>query len=62
MIPRYSRPEMGRIWEPKNKFRLWLEIELLAAEGWEKLGKIPRATAAMIRKKARFEVERIDAI
>lgn len=62
MIPRYSRPEMSRIWEPENKFKIWLEIELLAAEGWVKLGKIPKEIPAKIRKKAQFDVERIDEI
>ena len=32
MIPRYTRPEMARIWEPENRFRIWLEIETLACE------------------------------
>lgn len=62
MIPRYSRPEMARIWEPENKFKIWLEVELLACEGWERLGRVPKGTAARIRKKAKFSVERIDEI
>ncbi len=62
MIPRYSRPEMTQIWEPENRFKIWLEIELLAAEAWEKLGRIPRGTVAKIRKKARFDIQRIDEI
>ncbi|MBI2981462.1 MAG: adenylosuccinate lyase [Deltaproteobacteria bacterium] len=62
MIPRYSRSQMAKIWEPENKFKLWLEIELLACEGWEQLGRIPRGTAAQIRKKAKFDIARIDEI
>ncbi len=62
MIPRYSRPEIARIWEAENKFKIWLEIELLAAEAWENLGRVPKGTVAKIRKKARFDVNRIDEI
>src|SRR3989337_3047882 len=53
---------MSRIWEPENKFKIWLEIELLAVEGWAKLGKIPKDVPAKIRKKAKFDVNRIDEI
>lgn len=56
---------MTRIWEPENKFKIWLEIELLAAEGWERLGRIPKGTVAAIRKKAKFDIawiEKIDEI
>ncbi|MBI3541376.1 MAG: adenylosuccinate lyase, partial [Deltaproteobacteria bacterium] len=62
MIPRYSRPEMVRIWEPENKFKIWLEIEILAAEAWSKLGKVPAKAIALIKKKAKFDVTRIDEI
>ncbi len=62
MIPRYSRPEMTRIWEPENRFRIWLEIETLATEAQEKLGVVPAGTAAAIRARGTFEVDRIDAI
>ncbi len=53
---------MSRIWEPEEKFKIWLEIELLACEAWERLKRVPKGTAAKIRKKARFDVARIDAI
>jgi adenylosuccinate lyase len=53
---------MSRIWEPENKFRLWLEIELAACEGWERLGKVPKGTAARVRKKAWFDPSRIDEL
>lgn len=62
MIPRYSRPEMTRIWEPENKFSIWLEIELLACEAWENLGQVPKGTTASIRSKAKFDPKRIDEI
>ena len=38
MIPRYTRPEMGKIWEEENKYRIWLEIEILACEAQAELG------------------------
>lgn len=62
MIPRYSRPELTAIWEPENRFKIWLEIELLAAEAWANLGRIPKDIPEKIRKKAKFDVARIDEI
>jgi len=64
MIPRYSRPEMARIWDLENKFAIWTEIEVLACEAQARLGDagITAAEAAHIRKTAAFTVERIDEI
>jgi len=62
MIPRYTRPEMGRIWSEENSFQKWLEVEILAAEGLARLGKVPKAAIARIRKRARFDVKRIREI
>ncbi|GAB4168876.1 MAG: adenylosuccinate lyase [Geothermobacteraceae bacterium] len=62
MIPRYTRPEMARIWEPENRFRIWLEIETLACEQMANLGIIPREAVKVIREKGNFDIERIDAI
>jgi adenylosuccinate lyase len=62
MIPRYTRPEMGRIWSEENSFQKWLDVEILAAEGLARLGKVPKAAVARIRKKARFNVKRIREI
>jgi adenylosuccinate lyase len=62
MIARYTRPEMGRIWSEENGFQKWLEVEILAAEGLARLGKIPQAAVARIKKKARFDVARIRKI
>lgn len=59
MISRYTRPEMGRIWSEENGFQKWLDIEILAAEGLAGLGKVPKAAVARIKKRARFNVERI---
>jgi adenylosuccinate lyase len=62
MIPRFSRKEMAAIWEPENRFRTWLEIEILACEAQAELGVIPKDAPAKIRKKADFDIDRIDAI
>ncbi|MEK7669689.1 MAG: adenylosuccinate lyase, partial [Bacteroidota bacterium] len=59
MISRYTRPEMGRIWEDQNKFRIWLEIEILACEAQAKLGLVPPQAVETIRSKAKFDVARI---
>jgi adenylosuccinate lyase len=62
MIPRYSRPEMARLWEPEAKFRIWLEIEILAAEAMAQLGLIPKQAAESLRRHADLDVARIDQI
>jgi len=62
MIDRYSYPQMRAIWEPHNKFRKWLDVELLACEAHAKLGKIPPQALEIIRERANFSVERIDEI
>jgi adenylosuccinate lyase len=62
MIPRYSRPEMARLWEPETKFGIWLEIETLAAEAMAKLGLIPKNAAKAARSRGGFDIDRIDAI
>jgi len=59
MISRYTRPEMGRIWDDQNKFRIWLEIEILACEAQAKLGLVPPQAVETIRSKAKFDVARI---
>jgi len=62
MIKRYSRKELTNIWEEKNKYRIWLDIELAAAEGMEKIGSIPKGVAKAVRSKAKINVERIHKI
>jgi adenylosuccinate lyase len=62
MIPRYSRPEMARVWSDENRFATWLKVELAASEVLAERGVVPREALAAIRQKARFEVARIDAI
>ena len=62
MISRYTRPEMGRIWSEENSFQKWLDVEILAAEGLARMGRVPKAAVSRIRKKARLDVKRIRAI
>jgi len=62
MIPRYSRPEMARIWEPENKFRIWFEIEAYACDAQAELGVIPREAAKAVRERGQWEIARIDEI
>ena len=70
MIPRYSRPAMAAIWAPENRFRIWFEIEALAAEAMAELGEIPLESARAIRTRGdakvaditQADLDRIDAI
>ena len=62
MIPRYSRPEMAALWEPENRYRAWLEVELVACEANARLGLVPAKALATIKKKAAFDVKRIDEL
>ncbi len=65
MIPRYSRPEMAKLWEPETRFRIWFEIEAHAAAGMAEIGMIPKEAAKVIWDKgsaAKFDVAKIDAI
>jgi adenylosuccinate lyase len=59
LINRYTRPEMGKLWEDENKYRIWLEIEVLACEAQAQLGIVPKEAVATIRAKAKFNVARI---
>ena len=62
MIERYSRPEMARIWEPENRYRKWLEIEIYACEAHADMGIVPSDAVDRIKNKANFDIERIDEI
>lgn len=62
MIARYTRPEMGRIWTLENKYSRWLDVEIAVCEAWAELGEIPEEALKIIKKKARFDVERIEEI
>jgi adenylosuccinate lyase len=59
MISRYTRPQMGRIWKTENRFAKWLEVEIAACEAMAEQGLIPRKALKTIKKKARFDVDRI---
>ncbi len=62
MIGRYTLPEMAAIWSPQNKFRIWLDIEIAACEALAKRKEIPQSAVNTIKKKAGFNIKRIDAI
>ncbi len=62
MIPRYTRPEMGRIWTDEARYTHWLEIELLACEALAEHGDVPKAAVRTLRRRAKIDVPRIAAI
>ena len=62
MIPRYTRPEMAAIWEDRNRFRLWWEVELAVCEVLAERGEIPTEALEELREKAAFDPKRIDEI
>ncbi len=62
MISRYTRKEMGTLWEPENKFQKWLDVEIAVCEAWAELGEISQDTLSVIKAKARFDIARIDEI
>ena len=62
MVPRYSRKEMVEIWSDISKYSIWLDIEIHALEGMEKVGIVPVGTAEIVRKNAKFDSRRIDEI
>ena len=62
MIERYSRKEVKKIWEEKNKYKLWLDIEIAAAQAMEKYKIIPKGISLKVRKKAKIDVDRIHQI
>lgn len=59
MLQRYSRPEMAAIWTEENKFKAWLEVEILSCEAWSELGVIPKEDVQALREKAGFDIPRI---
>jgi adenylosuccinate lyase len=62
MIERYSRPEMQNIWTEENKYKAWLEVEILACEAWAELGHIPKEDVQKIREGAKINIDRINEI
>ena len=59
MIERYSRKEIKNIWNDKNKYSIWLDIEIAAAEAMEKLKIIPKGISKKVKSKAKIDVQRI---
>ena len=59
MIERYSRKEIKNIWEDHNKYSIWLDIELAAAEAMEKFKIIPKGVVKKVKAKAKINVKRI---
>lgn len=59
MIARYTRPEMGKIWEDQFKYETWLKIEILACEARAESGDIPKEDVQTIKDKANFKIDRI---
>ena len=62
MIERYSRKEIKDIWEEKNKYQIWLNIEIAAAQAMEKLKLIPKGISSKVKRKAVINVEKIHKI
>src|SRR5437764_6210530 len=62
MIPRYTHPEMGRIWSEERRYETWLQVEIAAAQVMADVGIIPHEAARDIRERAKFDVARIAAI
>src|SRR3954464_13167484 len=62
MIPRYTNPEMGRIWSDQRKYETWLQVEIAAVEAMARSGIVPTAAARDIRDKGAFDIARIEEI
>jgi adenylosuccinate lyase len=62
MIERYTLPEMGAIWTERNRFQKWLDVEIAACEVHAEMGTIPAEAVEVIKRKARFDVDRINEI
>ncbi len=62
MIARYSRKELTNIWSEENKYKIWLDVEIAAAEAMEKYKIIPRGVSKVVKKKGKINVNRIHQI
>ena len=62
MISRYSRKELVKIWSEENKYKLWLDVEIAAAQAMEKYKIIPKGVSSIVRKKSKIKVKRIHQI
>ena len=59
MIERYSRKELTDIWSEENKYKIWLDVEIAAAQAMEKLGQIPKGVSSVVRKKAKIQLYQV---
>ena len=59
MIERYSRKELKDIWSEENKYKIWLEVEIAAAEAMERLKIIPKGVSKKVRRKAKINTKRM---
>ena len=62
MIPRYTSPEMGRIWSDQRKYETWLQVELAAVDAMARAGIVPEDAARDIRARAAFTIDRVEEI
>jgi adenylosuccinate lyase len=62
MIPRYTNPEMGRIWSESRRYETWLQVEIAAADAMARAGIVPADAARDIRERGGFDIARIDEI
>ena len=62
MINRYSRKELVNIWSEENKYKIWLDIEIAAAQAMEKYKIIPKGVSSIVKKKAKIKIKRIHNI
>ena len=62
MIPRYTNPEMGRIWSDQRKYETWLQVEVAAADAMARAGIVPAEAARDIRERGAFDIARIEDI
>lgn len=62
MIKRYTRPDMGKLWDLENRYQKWLDVEISVCEAWAELGEIPGDALKAIKRKAAFDIRKIDEI
>ncbi len=62
MIPRYTSPDMGRVWSDQRKYETWLQVELAAVDAMARAGIVPEEAARDLRARATFHIERIEEI
>ena len=62
MTPRYSRKELVKIWSEENKYKIWLDVEIAAAQAMEKYKVIPKGVSAIVKRKGKIKIKRIHAI